>query len=172
METIPLLKKLNEWGVIVDCYLSGWMPLEKRLDPFVRERVKDLVANIYPEGVTYDYEIRDRNYDLLIVTPGPTVNELAHCVAATKQPDTFDWATGTDPRYKALSLLSLCSLFSLSALSLCSLSLFYLLQKTTKYQYGLVWCDDHRLGYTYIRKAKVLYKINGYERRSFHDKSN
>ena len=33
METIPLLKKLYEWGVVVDCYLSVWMPLEKRLDP-------------------------------------------------------------------------------------------------------------------------------------------
>ena len=70
METIPLLRKLKEWGVVVDCYLSVWMPLKKRLDPAVHERVKDLVRNIYPEGVQYDHELRDRNYDLLIVTPG------------------------------------------------------------------------------------------------------
>ena len=70
METIPLLRKLKEWGVVVDCYLSVWMPLKKRLDPAVHERVKDLVRNIYPEGVQYDHDLRDRNYDLLIVTPG------------------------------------------------------------------------------------------------------
>jgi hypothetical protein len=38
METIPLLKKLKEWGVAVDCYLSIWMPEDKRLDPAVKER--------------------------------------------------------------------------------------------------------------------------------------
>ena len=43
METVPLLMKLNEWGVIVDCYLSVWMPLERRLDPLVKERVAPYV---------------------------------------------------------------------------------------------------------------------------------
>jgi UDP-glucose 6-dehydrogenase len=38
METIPLLQKLNEWGVEVDCYLSVWMSQENRLDPHVKER--------------------------------------------------------------------------------------------------------------------------------------
>ena len=34
-----------------------------------------------------DSQIRAGNYDLLIVTPGPTVNELQHCIPAIKPPD-------------------------------------------------------------------------------------
>ena len=105
METIPLLRKLKEWGVVVDCYLSVWMPLKKRLDPNVHARVKDLVRNIYPEGVQYDHDLRDRNYDLLIVTPGPTVNEVAHCITATRQLPNLNWATGTDERPKNISMV-------------------------------------------------------------------
>jgi hypothetical protein len=128
METVPLLMKLNEWGVIVDCYLSVWMPLERRLDPLVKERVAPYVrytnkyisfcdivfflmkqtfgrSNIYPEGVTWDHELRDRNYDLLIVTPGPTVNEVAHCLAAERQPEGANWATSTDPRPVNISMV-------------------------------------------------------------------
>lgn len=81
METIPLIKKLYDWGVFVDCYLSGWMPLERRQDPTVVERVKPFVNAIYPNGVQFDHDIRDKNYDLLVVTPGPTVNELMHCIS-------------------------------------------------------------------------------------------
>lgn len=105
METIPLLRKLKEWGAVVDCYLSVWMPLKKRLDPGVHERVKDLVRNIYPEGVQYDHDLRDRSYDLLIVTPGPTVNEVAHCVTATRQLPSLNWATGTGERPKNISMV-------------------------------------------------------------------
>ena len=105
METIPLLQKLKEWGVVVDCYLSVWMPLKKRLDPNVHERVKGLVRNIYSEGVQYDHDLRDRNYDLLIVTPGPTVNEIAHCITATRQLPNINWSTGKDERPKNISMV-------------------------------------------------------------------
>ena len=49
--------------------------------------VAPYVDNIFAKGVTYDSEIRSRNYDLLIVTPGPTVNELGHCINAVKAPE-------------------------------------------------------------------------------------
>lgn len=38
------------------------------------------------KGIEFDSEIRARSYDLLIVTPGPTVNELGHCINAAKTP--------------------------------------------------------------------------------------
>jgi hypothetical protein len=44
------------------------------------------VKNIYVEGIVFDSQIRAGNYDLLIVTPGPTVNELQHCITAYKAP--------------------------------------------------------------------------------------
>jgi len=79
METIPLLRRLTEWGVTVDCYLSLWMPKESRLDPDVQRRVSPFVDKIYVDGVGYDSNVQSRNYDMLIVTPGPTVNELGLC---------------------------------------------------------------------------------------------
>ena len=48
--------------------------------------VAPYVDNIFEAGITFDSNIRDGNYDLLIVTPGPTVNELGHCIQATKSP--------------------------------------------------------------------------------------
>ena len=71
----------------------------------MKERVQQYVRNIYPEGVNYDHEIRDRNYDLLIVTPGPTVNEIAHCVSALRQLPGLNWATGEDARPRNISVL-------------------------------------------------------------------
>ena len=76
METIPLLKKLSEWGVKVDCYLSSWQDSRKRLDDTVKTRVAPYVDIIFSEGLGMDLEIRARKYDVLIVSPGPTVNEL------------------------------------------------------------------------------------------------
>ena len=32
--------------------------------------VSEYVANIYEKGVEFDHDVRDRNYDILIVTPG------------------------------------------------------------------------------------------------------
>ena len=86
METIPLLQRLHEWGVTVDCYLSLWMPAETRLDEAVQARVSKYVDHIYEEGISYDSNIQVRNYDLLVVTPGPTVNELGHCISRSKDP--------------------------------------------------------------------------------------
>ena len=70
METIPLLQRLHSWGVIVDCYLSLWMPPLERLDPHVKERVAPYVNRIFEDGIGYDSNIQAWNYDLLIVAPG------------------------------------------------------------------------------------------------------
>ena len=47
METIPVLQRLHEWGVTIDCYLSVWMPDTKRLDPTVQNRVSKYIDKIY-----------------------------------------------------------------------------------------------------------------------------
>ena len=78
METIPLLRKLWEWGAEVDCYLSVWLPLEKRLSPLVKEKVIPYVSNIYTE-IPYTSTLIERDYDIAIIAPGPTVNELNYC---------------------------------------------------------------------------------------------
>ena len=70
METIPLLRKLKEWGVEVDCYLSIWMPLEKRLNSDVHKRIEKYVSNIYAEGIPYTSVLVERGYDLAIMAPG------------------------------------------------------------------------------------------------------
>jgi hypothetical protein len=70
METIPLLQKLHSWGVIIDCYLSLWMPPLERLDPKVKERVAPYVNRIFEDGIGYDSNVQAWNYDMLIVTPG------------------------------------------------------------------------------------------------------
>ena len=47
METIPVLKKLHEWGVTIDCYLSVWMPDTKRLDLEVRNEINRKRNGLY-----------------------------------------------------------------------------------------------------------------------------
>jgi hypothetical protein len=34
------------------------------------QTVSEYVANIYERGVEFDHDVRDRNYDILIVSPG------------------------------------------------------------------------------------------------------
>ena len=85
METIPVLQRLHEWGVTVDAYLSVWMPESKRLNPAVLSRVKKYVDKIYNKvGQTPTDQVRhmlvERNYDVAIIAPGPTVNEITYCI--------------------------------------------------------------------------------------------
>lgn len=56
------------------------------LTPPLVSSVAPYVDNVFVKGIEFDSEIRARSYDLLIVTPGPTVNELGHCINAAKTP--------------------------------------------------------------------------------------
>ena len=78
METIPLLRKLWEWGAEVDCYLSVWLPIDDRLSPLVKEKVVPYVNNIYTQ-IPFTSTLIERDYDIAIIAPGPTVNELNFC---------------------------------------------------------------------------------------------
>ena len=66
METIPLLQRLYEWGMQVDCYLSMWQDPAKRLDPKVKERVSKYVTNFYIDGIPQDHILKERNYDIAV----------------------------------------------------------------------------------------------------------
>ena len=66
METIPLLQRLSEWGVEVDCYLSMWQDPAKRLSERVRARVSKYVANFYVEGIPQDHMLKQKNYDIVV----------------------------------------------------------------------------------------------------------
>jgi hypothetical protein len=84
METLPLLMKLNSWGVVVDCYVSTIAKAHKRVDPQVLERVLPYTRQIFTEGLGFDLDIRARKYDVIIVAPGMPVHELSHCITAVK----------------------------------------------------------------------------------------
>ena len=105
METIPLLERLYEWGLQVDCYLSMWQDPPKRLDPKVKERVEKYVTNFYVDGVPQDHVLRSRNYDIVIITPGPTVNELTHCIGKVHMAwfgvSVTNWAVDTYAKHKS-----------------------------------------------------------------------
>jgi hypothetical protein len=66
METIPLLQRLSEWGVQVDCYLSMWQDPNKRLNEVVKERVAKYVNNFYVEGIPQDHMLKQKNYDIVV----------------------------------------------------------------------------------------------------------
>ena len=104
METIPLLQRLFEWGVQIDCYLSMWQDPAKRLDPKVKDRVAKYVTNFYVDGVPQDHVLRERMYDVVIITPGPTVNELTHCVGKVHMAwfgvSVTNWAVDTYVKHK------------------------------------------------------------------------
>ena len=111
METIPLLQRLYEWGVQIDCYLSLWQDPAKRLDPKVKERVAKYVTNFYVDGIPQDHVLRERMYDVVIVTPGPTVNELTHCIGKVHMAwfgvSVTNWAVDTYSKHKScLKLLA------------------------------------------------------------------
>jgi hypothetical protein len=103
METLPLLMKLNTWGVTVDCYLSTMLNKRKRLDPQVKQRVSPYVRNIYENGIGYDLDVRAQKYDVIIVAPGPPVHEVSHCITAVKGESaniTMVWfLSAVTPRY-------------------------------------------------------------------------
>ena len=92
METIPLLKRLQEWGVKVDCYLSFWQGmgeenLDKRLNPKIGKALSKYYENIF--HATEDFmttSLRNRNYDVTIVAPGPAVNERRSCIGDGRRP--------------------------------------------------------------------------------------
>lgn len=104
METIPLLQRLFEWGVQIDCYLSMWQDPIKRLDPKVKDRVAKYVTNFYVDGVPQDHVLRERLYDVVIITPGPTVNELTHCIGKVHMAwfgvSVTNWAVDTYVKHK------------------------------------------------------------------------
>lgn len=84
METIPVLQKLKEWGVVTDAYLSVWMPDTKRLSPVVFSRVREYVDQVYNKVGHNPSDqgrsaLMSRNYDIAIIAPGPTVNEITYC---------------------------------------------------------------------------------------------
>ena len=99
-----LLQRLYEWGMEVDCYLSMWQDPSKRLDDKVRQRVSKYVTNFYIDGVPQDHILRERNYDVIIITPGPTVNELTHCVGVVNMAwfgvSVTNWAVDTYTKHK------------------------------------------------------------------------
>lgn len=66
METIPLLQRLSEWGVQVDCYLSMWQDPNKRLNEVVKARVAKYVSNFYIEGIPQDHLLKQKNYDIVV----------------------------------------------------------------------------------------------------------
>lgn len=78
METTPLLMRLSEWGVEVDCYLGGHIQSVTNLDSKIKQGVGKFCKKFYPSQFLR-YEVRDRDYDAIIVAPGPTVNHLQCC---------------------------------------------------------------------------------------------
>ena len=92
METTPLLRRLSEWGVHVDCYLSYWQGhgdsnLDKRLNRQVMKYLSSYIDNVYYKEEDFQMTaIGNRNYDVTIVAPGPAVNEYKHCLKDGKRP--------------------------------------------------------------------------------------
>merc|ERR1711871_93109 len=105
METIPLLQRLYEWGLEVDCYLSMWRDPKERLNPKVKERVEKYVTNFYVDGIPQQHIVKQRGYDIIIVTPGPTVNELTHCIGKVHMAwfgvSVTNWAIDTYAKHKS-----------------------------------------------------------------------
>merc|ERR1711871_13754 len=104
METIPLLQRLYEWGLEVDCYLSMRRDPKERLNQKVKERVEKYVTNFYVDGIPQQHIVKQRGYDIIIVTPGPTVNELTHCIGKVHMAwfgvSVTNWAIGTYAKHK------------------------------------------------------------------------
>ena len=92
METTPLLRRLREWGVQVDCYLSYWQGqdeenIDKRLNPQVAKFLSSYIDNIYYRAEDFQATvIGNRNYDVTIIAPGPAVNEHKHCLKDGRRP--------------------------------------------------------------------------------------
>lgn len=84
METIPLLMKLNSWGVTVDAYLSTMQNERKRLNSEVKDRVAPYLRSIHENGLGYDLDMRAKKYDVIIVAPGPPIHEMSHCITSVK----------------------------------------------------------------------------------------
>ena len=104
METIPLLQRLYEWGLEIDCYLSMWRDPKERLNPIVKKRVEKYVTNFYVDGIPQQHIVKQRGYDIIIVTPGPTVNELTHCIGKVHMAwfgvSVTNWAIDTYAKHK------------------------------------------------------------------------
>jgi len=78
METTPLLTRLSEWGVEVDCYLSEFRHGAANLDSKIKQGAGKFCKDFYPSKFLR-YEVRDRDYDVIIAAPGPTVNHFKYC---------------------------------------------------------------------------------------------
>jgi hypothetical protein len=103
METIPLLMRLNSWGVTVDAYLSTMQNERKRMNADVKDRVSPYLRSIYENGLGYDLDIRAKKYDVIIVAPGPPLHEMSHCITSVKgeaENITMAWfLSAVTPRY-------------------------------------------------------------------------
>jgi hypothetical protein len=86
METTPLLTRLSEWGVEVDCYLGGHIQSVANLDSKIKQGVGKFCKNMYPSNFLH-FEVRDRDYDFIIAAPGPTVNHLQGCYEDKDSPN-------------------------------------------------------------------------------------
>ena len=78
METTPLVMRLNEWGVEIDCYLSMFRGGHGKIDKKIKRGVGKFCANFYAERTTR-YEVSKRNYDAILIAPGPTVDHFKYC---------------------------------------------------------------------------------------------
>lgn len=78
METTPLVERLHEWGVEIDCYLSMFRGGMGKIDKKIKRGVGRYCNNFFTEK-TRRSEVSQRNYDAVIIAPGPTVDHFKYC---------------------------------------------------------------------------------------------
>ena len=85
METTPLVERLNEWGVEIDCYLSMFRGGMGKIDKKIKHGVGKYCSNFFMEK-TRRSEVSQRNYDAIIIAPGPTVDHFKYCFEDPRVP--------------------------------------------------------------------------------------
>ena len=86
METTPLILKLHEWGVEIDCYLSMFRQGGGIMDRKIKKGIGRFCSNFFVDKIMR-FEVTNRNYDTIIIAPGPTVNHFKYCFADYESPN-------------------------------------------------------------------------------------
>ena len=85
METTPLVERLHEWGVEIDCYLSMFRGGLGKMDKKIKRGVGRYCSNFFTTKVRRS-EVSKRNYDAVIIAPGPTVDHFKYCFDDFRSP--------------------------------------------------------------------------------------